>query len=538
MLIKIFFLENVEVWNTLLMLIYYIFIFYALGRILQKRLNFNNSNIMISIPLGFIIFLCGTFLIQFPFSIFEINGNSILNAVILLKELLIFAIIFIYFSDWKITFNTSGLSLSIHDYVLFGTIFIFILYVVLANIFIETFNQVSSDREILRNTNSVFTTLSLNEYNIQLLQSNNFISQTIYYEWFLYFLYAFLIYATSTLFTRNKTKSLNANTFLSFITSIAFVSLFFLFSTQQVILLEVIIMFLAISILFDYYNKWMKNNYNIILVFFTLFVLFTISYNGIFYFLIFFVGIILYQAKINKNYTNLFLYGFYIFFLEMIIYLTPNQFIVAIVFSFAILIFLFPLTINNMLKNSYSDHSYIYKEMVIKHELKESTIESYSRGGKLISIAIFFGIFILGLILINITDNSFQDFYSDYYSLSILPDLNQQKTFFAIFFILELPLIMIYIIDFFLIKEDDEYTIFTNIYLIFLNPISLGAINIFFNVNFEALFILWIVLLANYMIFKLPKKVYQLISLVDDKILIKYEKRHKRKNKTINTRTN
>ncbi len=537
MLIQIFFLDDVEIWNILLMLVYYLFIFYSLGRILQKRLNFNNSHILISIPIGFILFLGISFIFELPFALFDV-ADSFASTLLLIKELLIFAIIFIYFSDWKPTFNSSGFYLSIHDYVLFISVFIFIVYVILMNVFLISFNELSGIKE-KATFDSIFTTLTLNQYNIQFLTTNNFISQDWYYEWFIYLLYSIFIFSISTLFTRNKTTNLSLNTILGFVTSMIVINIFFLVASDQQLLFEFIILFLAMSILFDYYGRWTKDDYNIILVFLVLFILYTVSYNGIFYFLIFFIGIILYQSVLKKNYINIFIYGLYIFFFEMVFFLIVEDLIIAIVFSFIILIFLFPLTINNLLKNSLNEHSDMYKEMVNQ----ENTIEmkknlNHPRGGKVYSLIIFILIFVSSLFLISISENSYRDFYLEYYSLSFLPKQNTTHTFAIIFSLFELPIILIYVLDLLIIKEDDEYTIFSNIYLIFLNPISMGVIRIFFDVNFEAFLLLWLLLITNYLIFYLPLKVYRLFHIVNDKILLKYERKYKRRNNKINTRVN
>ncbi len=537
MLIQIFFLDNVEIWNILLMLIYYLFIFYSLGRILQKRLNFNNSHILISIPIGFALFLGISFIFEFPFAMFDV-ADSFASTLILIKELLIFALIFIYFSDWKPTFNSSGFYFSIHDYVLFVSVSIFIAYVILMNVFVNSFNELSGIKEKVA-FDSIFTTLSLNQYNIQFLTTNNFVSQDLYYEWFVYLLYSIFIFAISTLFTRNKTRNLSLNTILGFITSMIVINTFFLVASDQIILFEFVILFLAMSILFDYYGRWTKDDYNIILIFLVLFVLYTVSYNGIFYFLIFFVGIILYQSILKRNYINLFIYGLYIFFFEMLIFLIIEDFIIAIIFSFIILIFLFPLTINNLLKNSLNEHSDMYKEMANQEnttEIKKNL--NYSRGGKVSSLIIFILIFVSSLFLISISENSYSEFYQEYYFLSFLPKQNTIHTFAIIFSLFEMPIILFYLLDLLVMKEDDEYTIFSNIYLIFLNPISMGVIRIFFDINFDAFLLLWSLLLANYLIFNFPLKVYRLFHIVNDKILIKYERKHKRRNNKINAKVN
>ena len=513
MIIRLLLLENVQIWNLLIMLVYYFFIFFALGRIAQKRFNFNLRNINIAIPIGFVSFLFITFIFQMPVIVLNLN-DFFFWTLDMLKEIIILIFIVIYYDDWLVRTEKPRNEDNFKSLFSSLMIIIFFTVIILFNIYFVGFNEV--DFDLFSSFNKTSTTLTNNEYFLDVLTSKNLMTKEFYYSWFLFFIFSINIYLISQYWTESYVHNFFISRLLGFIMALFLINTLWINDTSNIFVFQIMILLFSISILRYYYGTWDKDGNVMLLFLLSISTLYTLSLSGIYYFIIFFIPIIIYQSYFRKDVSRFFIYGSYIFFTEIFLFLLVTNIVWAIIFAFIILIPLIPFTINystTNIENQNSNYSVDRSTKLSKEDEFEKT------GGVIFSLIIFSMIFIFSFIFLNVArdPNGVLDHYSDYYSIY---GLEQWLSILIIVVLFEIPVLFVLFFELLYFKKHSWYTVFSISYLLFLNPISIYAISNFWDINLDVLLFIWPIFLLDMIINLIPKysiKVYDDIKIKNSK---------------------
>lgn len=119
------------------------FIFYALGRIVQSRTSLKKNTTTLAIPIGFVAYLSVTQIFYMPLIFFSLQGN-IINFIENIKEFIVIIFVVSYYKEWlpqkKISFSNIR-STSIIIFSTLSLITIFILMTLYFKWFMPTINS-------------------------------------------------------------------------------------------------------------------------------------------------------------------------------------------------------------------------------------------------------------------------------------------------------------------------------------------------------------------------------------------------------------
>ena len=529
MLIGILFIDGLYLWNLIIMFIYYSFLFYAIGRIIQNLFNFNKTNLFISYPLGFCFFLIVSMFFQLPFVIFDLNDN-LFKTIVLFKEFIIIIVILIYYESWILKSKVSNWNISKKNIYNFIYFILFFLAVILFNYYFVDFNQTVGNFEQKELSNSINTSIPLNYFNLNLLVSNNFLTYYGYYHWFLYLIAITNIYFISMHFSQSKTKFPKLNNLFGFGYAFITLNLFWLLSTESIVVYEFLVLYCAFSILIFYYQSWNKNENHIILFYLIIVSLFAFSFNGLFYYSIFFFSTIIYQRKFSKSLAKIFIIGFCIFLFEFFCIFITKETIVTLIILFLILIPFFPYTINYFMHRKEEDY---FSKRNLSFE-NQNAINT-----KLLPLILFFVFFFSLMIYKNISSEqpTLSFLFNNYYGENFFLNKSIQFNWLFLFLLFDIPMIFIYIVNLFSYDIQKEASLFSIVYVVFINPISMVFLTQFYNINFLAFLLFWVLFLIDILVIIIPKVFYQTFIKIEEKNLIRYERKYKAKNRTSNQKS-
>ncbi len=470
MLFKPLLVTGLFFWNTAIIIAFFLFIFFALGKVFQKRFDINPLSFTISIPLGFIIFLLLTFIFLIPTMLLRWTLN--LNFFIIMENIFIFAIIFIYYDSWwPFSFeNKKRIFIPGYSFIFsFFLFFIFILLMVYANLLLPNFNHLTYFH--IRKISDTSTSVKFGNYLLNILNvgvsGKEYLTLEIYYKWLLFILAIVILYFTSIYWMRQLTNFTFFSSFFGFLMALFLSSYFLFLNTQSLLLIEFLIFLVSLSLVKNFYTNWSKEENIMIMFYYSLFVIFTFLPYGVVIFLVFFVSISLIQMQQTNKSKKIIINGVFLLLVQINLLIFFISQPISLITFFLSMIFFIP-TIskyNNVEKQ---------KNEIIKEREKNEEIENFKNNpvsnSKAISITITFFIIFLSNVIVFVTkDFSFNDYIGWYFNIIY------NKTFtinlyiyFIVFFFPFLLLLVFYLVR----SKVKWFSAFGIAYLLFLNPFS------------------------------------------------------------------
>lgn len=490
-----------EIWNSneiyliISFLFFSLFIFLLLGRIVQKKLHIFQNNLSLSVPLGFISYFLITFLVYEVFIIINFELN-IIRWVEIIKNSFILLLIIFFYKEWlpkKDEITKKGICSFFFQTLSFVTLFV--IFLVFSNFF-EWFNYIDTTdnhfKELERLINNpgssfLFTPYTSNEKVLNALTSNQ-----VYYYWtgvistiskielINIFKYIYPFFASLILYFSffSIFKKDNIKIFPYFYT---YISVFLVLITLGWITSSLNGLFFIISLFiiilnlfyFDSLNyETLNNNFFIILIAtFILFIFHEVSL--ILIFAIFFLTVFYCTKREGPIASTIFLsLTFYLFiigfFLLGLFTWFPILFLFVLLFSLGVILFLY--------FNVKSSKIILFEENVKKN------ITFFT---KFLVLSFFIIVISFSLFLYEKMGATLIDIFTNMYLQ--IPNSNLNFLLSSTIYPLLLGTTVFFFAIFYWKKKDNSYFLnsFFILFLLFLNPISISAWEIIFNLKVD-----------------------------------------------------
>lgn len=316
--------------------LFYLFILsYAIGTLIGRHYNFEKYNFFLKINVGFLILFGFNFFFYSFFMLFN-TSRDIMILFEKIKEFFVLFFLIFSFKNW-IHFNQK-LNFFFFKKTLITVSSIILIFATFY--FSEKNLQFFNPNQSLENSYPFYQYY----YNGISLQIEIFeVSNAIFLNYFLVFLFAYLIYFVTKGVINQNNKNYIFSEILILAISILLIFSINVFSTISEYYFVIYLFIFSIFFLYKKENYQSKNNFFNQIILFSIFLTFSATNWGIFYFLAFSLTLIFYLLYKEENIYSVFSLALVLLFIQFFLYIYDISILYGLIFFvLGLLIFYYP----------------------------------------------------------------------------------------------------------------------------------------------------------------------------------------------------
>ncbi|BDV02697.1 MAG: hypothetical protein HPAVJP_5860 [Candidatus Hepatoplasma vulgare] len=479
-----------------LYLLYLFILSYAIGTLIGNYYHFEKYNFFLKINIGFLLLFGLNFFFYSFFMLFNISQDVMIIFEKIKDFFILFFLIF-SFKNW-INFNQK------YNFFFFKKTIITFLSIII--IFV-TFYFSEKNLEFFNPSQSLDVSYPFYQYyynDISLQIQIYEVSNSIFLNYFLVFLFSYLIYFLTKGVIGQNNKNYLFSEILILSISLLFTFLINVFSTLSEYYFVIYLFIFAIFLLYEKENYKSKNNIFNQIILFSIFLSFSSTNWGIFYFISFSFSLIFYLLYKEENIYSVFSLSLVLIFIQFFLYIyNISIFYGLLFFIIGLLIFYYPVA--SLFKWERSTELLNFEENLKKNQ-------------KNFIFAFLIFIFALNLFFIFSDANGYFDkmgnllYFDTFSNASYSLNLTISILFFT-FIVLTTFYFFFYLIFYkkFKDKENSFSYFFSIIFILFFNPFTIVTFSIIFDLSlnydiYYLLFFLFIIFFTLNFVKNLNKK--------------------------------